>query len=84
MNMNKDYNLEITVKVTETKGIIIGRTILLNKNPRFVAGIWSGNSIVLSCLNPRTLQDTEVLIYTTKELAELYEEGKLEGLVDIE
>ena len=81
--MTKDYNLEITLKITDNKGIIIGRSVLLFKKPRYVAGIWSGNSIVFACHEPKTLNDAEVLIYTVNELREFYGKGELEGLVDI-
>lgn len=82
--MNKDINLEITIKVTENKGIIIGRSVILFKKPRYVAGIWGGNSIVFACHEPKTLNDTEVLIYTINEIKKFAENGNIEGLVDIE
>ena len=75
--------LEILVKVTENKAIQIGRTVMLFNKPRMVVGIWN-NSIVLATSKPKTMPETQVLIYTTDELREFFNEGSLQGLVDIE
>lgn len=81
-NMEKN-KLEIVIKVCEGKGIILCRSILLCNKPYFVAALLN-QKIVLTCLEPRALPDAEALVYSTKELAKLYQEGKLTGLVDIE
>ena len=78
--MNK---LEIVLKVTEDKGIQLGRTIYLFNKPKVVVGLWN-NSVVFATDNPKTLPEAQVLIYTTSELKEIYEEGSLQGLVDID
>ena len=78
--MNK---LDIIVKITDNKGIKIGRTVYLFNKPRMVVGFWN-NSLVFATDNPKTMPDAQVLIYTTSELKEIYEEGSLQGLVDIE
>lgn len=78
--MNK---LEIVLKVTEEKGIQLGRTVYLFNKPKVVVGLWN-NSVVLATNNPKTLPESQVLIYTTAELKEIYEEGSLQGLVDID
>ena len=78
--MNK---LEIVLKVTEDKGIQLGRTIYLFNKPKVVVGLWN-NSVVFATNNPKTLPEAQVLIYTTSELKEIYEEGSLQGLVDID
>ena len=75
--------LEIIVKVTEKKGIQVGRTIYLFNKPKVVVGFWN-NSLVFATDNPKTMPDAQVLIYTTSELKEIFEEGSLQGLVDIE
>ena len=75
--------LEIVVKVTEEKGIQIGRTVYLFNKPRVVVGFWN-NSLVFATDNPKTMPEAQVLIYTTSELKEFYEEGSLQGLVDID
>ena len=78
--MNK---LEIVLKVTKDKGIQLGRTIYLFNKPKVVVGLWN-NSVVFATDNPKTLPEAQVLIYTTSELKEIYEEGSLQGLVDID
>lgn len=78
--MNK---LEIVVKLTDSKGIQIGRTVFLFNKPRMVVGFWN-NSLVFATDNPKTMSEAQVLIYTIDELKEIYEEGSLQGLVDIE
>lgn len=78
--MNK---LEIVVKLTDNKGVQIGRTIFLFNKPRMVVGFWN-NSLVFATDNPKTMSEAQVLIYTIDELKEIYEEGSLQGLVDIE
>jgi hypothetical protein len=75
--------LEIIVKVTEKKGIQVGRTVYLFNKPKVVVGFWN-NSLVFATDNPKTMPDAQVLIYTTSELKEIFEEGSLQGLVDIE
>ena len=75
--------LEIIVKVTEKKGIQVGRTVYLFNKPKVVVGFWN-NSLVFATNNPKTMPDAQVLIYTTSELKEIFEEGSLQGLVDIE
>ena len=76
-------NLEIIVKVSENKGIVLNRTVYLFNKPRVVVGFWN-NSIVLATDRPKTMPEAQVLIYTTEELKEFYEEGGLQGLVDID
>ncbi len=75
--------LEIIVKVTDKKGIQVGRTVFLFNKPKVVVGFWN-NSLVFATDNPKTMPDAQVLIYTTSELKEIFEEGSLQGLVDIE
>ena len=75
--------LEIIVKVTDKKGIQVGRTVYLFNKPKVVVGFWN-NSLVFATDNPKTMPDAQVLIYTTSELREIFEEGSLQGLVDIE
>ena len=76
-------NLEIVVKVTENKGIKVGRTVILFNKPRVVVGFWN-NSLVFATEKPKTMPEAQVLIYTTSELKEIFEEGSLQGLVDID
>ena len=78
--MNK---LDIIVKITDNKGIKIGRTVYLFNKPRVVVGFWN-NSLVFATDNPKTMPEAQVLIYTSNELKEFYEEGNLQGLVEIE
>ena len=75
--------LEIIVKVTDKKGIQVGRTVYLFNKPKVVVGFWN-NSLVFATDNPKTMPDAQVFIYTTSELKEIFEEGSLQGLVDIE
>ena len=75
--------LEIIVKITEKKGIRLNRTVLLFNKPRVVVGFWN-NSLVFATDKPKTMPEAQVLIYTSDELKEIYEEGSLQGLVDIE
>ena len=75
--------LEIIVKVTDNKGIQVGRTVYLFNKPKVVVGFWN-NSLVFATENPKTMPDAQVLIYTTSEIKEIFEEGSLQGLVDIE
>ena len=75
--------LEIIVKITENKGIKLNRTVLLFNKPRVAVGLWN-NSIVFATDKPKTMPEAQVLIYTSDELKEIYEEGSLHGLVDIE
>lgn len=78
--MNK---LQIVVKLTDNKGIQIGRTVFLFNKPRMVVGFWN-NSLVFATDNPKTMSEAQVLIYTIDELKEIYEEGSLQGLVEID
>lgn len=75
--------LEIIVKITNNKGIKVGRTVYLFDKPKVVVGFWN-NSLVFATNEPKTMPDAQVLIYTSEELKEIYEEGNLQGLVDIE
>ena len=75
--------LEIIVKVTDKKGIQVGRTVYLFNKPKVVVGFWN-NSLVFATDNPKTMPEAQVLIYTSDELKEFYKEGSLQGLVDIE
>ena len=79
----KKNKLEITIKVTEDKGIILCRSVVLYNRPFYVAALLD-SKVVLTCLDPETLKDAEACLYSTKELKELYEQGKLMGLVDLE
>ena len=74
--------LEIVIKITDNKGILIGRTVYLYDKPRMVVGFWN-NSLVFATNNPVTFPDAQVSIYTIGELKEIYEEGNLQGLVDV-
>ena len=76
-------SLNIVVKVTENKGIQIGRTVYLFNKPRVVVGFWN-NSLVFATDKPKTMPEAQVLIYTISEVKEIFEEGSLQGLVDIE
>ena len=78
--MNK---LQIVVKLTDNKGIQIGRTVFLFNKPRIVVGFWN-NSLVFAVDNPKTMSEAQVLIYTIDELKEIYKEGSLQGLVEID
>lgn len=78
--MNK---LEIVVKLIDNKGIQIGRTVFLFNKPRIVVGFWN-NSLVFATDNPKTMSEAQVLIYTIDELKEIYKEGSLQGLVEID
>lgn len=78
--MNK---LDIIVKITDNKGIQVGRTVYLFNKPRVVVGFWN-NSLVFATDNPKTMPEAQVLIYTSNELKDFYEEGSLQGLVDID
>lgn len=74
--------LEIILKITEDKGIIIGRSVILFGKPRYVVGLWD-NAIVFSTLEPKTLSDCQVLIYTIEELKDFAKEGELKGMVEL-
>ena len=76
-------NLNIVVKVTENKGVQIGRTVYLFNKPRVVVGFWN-NSLVFATDKPKTMPEAQVIIYTISEVKEIFEEGSLQGLVDIE
>ena len=75
--------LDIVVKITEKKGVQLNRTVYLFNKPRVAVGFWN-NSIVFATDKPKTMPEAQVLIYTSDELKEIYEEGSLQGLVDIE
>jgi hypothetical protein len=75
--------LEITLKITDKEGIIIGRSVILFGKPRYVAGLWNNNSVVFSILEPKTMSETQVLIYTIDELREFAKEGDLKGMVEL-
>lgn len=75
--------LDIIIKITDNKGIKIGRTVYLFNKPKVVVGFWN-NSLVFATDNPKTMPEAQVLIYTSNELKEFYEEGSLQGLVEIE
>lgn len=79
----KDYSLEITLKVTNKKGIIIGRSVILFGKPRVVVGLWN-NSVVFAANNPKTLSEAQTLIYTIEEIKEFAKDGDIKGLVDLE
>ena len=46
--------LEIIVKVTDKKGIQVGRTVYLFSKPKVVVGFWN-NSLVFATDNPKTM-----------------------------
>ena len=75
--------LEITLKITDKEGIIIGRSVILFGKPRYVAGLWNNNSVVFSILEPKTMPETQVLIYTIDELREFARDGDLKGMVKL-
>lgn len=75
--------LEITLKITDKEGIIIGRSVILFGKPRYVAGLWNNNSVVFSILEPKTMPETQVLIYTIDELREFAKDGDLKGMVEL-
>lgn len=74
--------LEITLKITDNKGIIIGRSVILFNKPRCVVGLWD-NSVVFAVNEPKTMSDCQVLIYTIEELKEFAKEGDLKGMVNL-
>ena len=75
--------LNIIVKIAEKKCIMLNRTVLLFNKPKVVVGFWN-NSIVLATDKPKTMPEAQVLIYTSEELKEFYEEGSLQGLVEVD
>ena len=79
----KDYSLEITLRINDKKGIIIGRSVILFGKPRVVVGLWD-NSVVFATNNPKTLSEAQVLIYTIDEIREFEKDGDIKGLVDLE
>ena len=79
----KKNSLEITIKITENKGIILCKSVLLFNRPFFVAALLD-SKIVFTCLNPETIKDAEACVYTPNEVRELFEKGKLVGLVDLD
>ena len=79
----KDYRLEISLKITDKKVLILNRSYILFNKPRVAVGLWN-NSVVFATNNPKTMDECQVLIYTIAELKEFYEEGSLKGLADID
>ena len=76
-------DIEIILKITEDKGIILNRTYILFHKPRVAVGLWN-NAVVFACDDPTTLSDCQVLIYTVAELKEFYEDGDFGGLINLE
>lgn len=76
-------DIEIILKVTEDKGLILNRTYILFGKPRQAIGLWN-NSVVFATDDPQTLSDCQVLIYTIDELKEFYESHNFGGLIDLE
>ena len=74
--------LDIIVKITDNKGIQVGRTVYLFNKPRVVVGFWN-NSLVFATDNPKTMPEAQVLIYTSNELKEFHQEGCLQGLIEL-
>jgi hypothetical protein len=74
--------VETTIKITDSKAITLGKTYLLFKKPRVAVGLWN-NSIVFAIKKPKTIFETQVLIYTIGELSEFIEERYITGLDDI-
>lgn len=80
--MSKD-KLTVQIKITDDQAIILGRSVMLFNKFRYVAGLWN-NSVVFSILDPKTMLECEVLIYTIDELKELIKNGDLKGTVEID
>ena len=74
--------LDIVVKITDNKGIQVGRTVYLFNKPRVVVGFWN-NSLVFATDNPKTMPEAQVLIYTSDELKEFHQAGCLQGLIEL-
>lgn len=74
--------LDIIVKITDNKGIQVGRTVYLFNKPRVVVGFWN-NSLVFATDNSKTMPEAQVLIYTSDELKEFHHEGCLQGLIEL-
>lgn len=74
--------MEITIKVTEEKGIIIGRTVRLFGKPRCAVALWN-DSVVFADMNPQTIQDLQAQIYAISEIREFLKEGNIAWLADI-
>lgn len=79
----KDYSLDISIKITDKKALILNRSYILFKKPRVAVGIWD-NAVVFAVNNPKTIEECRVLIYTIEELKDFYNEGSLKGLADID
>ena len=77
--MNK---LDIIVKITDNKGIQVGRTVYLFNKPKVVVGFWN-NALVFATDNPKTMPEAQVLIYTIEELKEFAQDGDLKGMVKL-
>lgn len=80
--MEKKYDLEVTIRVANNRGLVIGKTVYMFNEPRVVVGLWNSN-IVFAKKHPKTMMDCRVLIYTIDEVCELVNEGKMERLVFI-
>ena len=74
--------LEITLKITDKEGIIIGRSVILFGKPRVVVGLWN-NSVVFATNNPKTLSEAQTLIYTIEELKDFAKDGDIQGMIDL-
>lgn len=74
--------LDIIVKITDNKGIKVRRTVYVFNEPRVAVGFWN-NSLVFATDKPKTMPEAQVLIYTSDELKEIYEEGCLQGLIEL-
>lgn len=74
--------LDIIVKITDNKGIQVGRTVYLFNKPRVVVGFWN-NSLVFATDTPKTMPEAQAFIYTSDELKEFHHEGCLQGLIEL-
>lgn len=72
---------EIIIRITDSKGIQIGRSVVLFGEVRCASGLWD-NNIIFTCLEPKTIKDVEVWMYSPNELKEFAEKGQLVGLVN--
>ncbi len=73
--------LEITAKIADGAGIVIGRSVILFGRPRCAIG-FVGNAIAFAILEPKTMDDARVLVYTPSELKEFLDAGDLKGTVE--
>lgn len=74
--------IKIGVRIAENKYLYLGRKIKLFGCEKKVVGLWR-SSIVAATEKPRTMAEAQVQIYTPSEMREFYEEGQLEGLVEV-